>query len=77
MVSTGGYNFDYDGVALQKHTFYFLPSDECSSPAPDTPVPQMMDGFVTICVYTGELDLDNATYTSTDGQEWVLWEAES
>ncbi|MBP5491488.1 MAG: hypothetical protein J6Y08_01450 [Clostridiales bacterium] len=74
IVSSTGYNRNYDGWVMDHNTCYFVPGKDYSDPKPGSVVGQAMDGFVTICVFTGTVDLSVNTYTDVDGQYWQVYE---
>lgn len=72
IVPTTGYNRDYDAfIVADSKTCSFHPSKEWANPDPDSIVGDMMDGFLTYCMYK-EVSVNETEFLTEDGGTWQV-----
>ncbi|MBR5973615.1 MAG: hypothetical protein IK020_00360 [Clostridiales bacterium] len=74
LFSTMGYTREYDALVIDNGTLYLMPSDTCTDPDSGDTVGQAMDGYVTIFLYSGELDITNPSVPGIGGQNWEKYQ---
>ncbi len=68
--SSGGHFREYDAFVNEEGTYYFLPSPNCYDPAPGDAVTTAMEGYITICIYTGDLVVPSEGFPAPGGETW-------
>ncbi|MBO4687618.1 MAG: hypothetical protein J5636_03825 [Clostridiales bacterium] len=74
LFSTMGYTREYDALVIDGDMLYLMPSDTCTDPGSGDTVGQAMDGFVTIFLYTGELDVSQQSVPGIAGLDWEKYQ---
>ena len=72
LFSTMGHERSYDALVIEDNAYYFLPSENCTDPDPDSSVDEAMDGFVTVCIFPDLGDRLADEILAKDGEKWEI-----